>query len=290
MDNKDQIREKVSQAYARTVSSETGAGCCGPSCCGVSGVGTAGIGAVNYSAPELEGVPEDAFVHSLGCGNPLAFGRVQEGETVLDLGSGAGIDLLIAAKKVGLAGHVIGIDMTDEMIEKANRNIDSSGFQNVEVRKGLIEDLPVEDRTVDWVISNCVVNLSPEKERVFAEIFRVLKPGGRFRISDIVVEEFPAWLRDNENLYTSCVAGAISEDEYLQGLRKAGLIDVEVVERVVYDASQLRAMAKADFFNTGEETGARGQGGSQFSIEEAVLALEGKVWSAIIVGQRPEVE
>ena len=249
MDDKDQIREKVSKAYARTVAAEREAACCGPSCCGSSGVETAGIGAVNYSPAELEGVPQDASSHSLGCGNPLAFSQVKEGETVLDLGSGAGIDLLIAAKKVGPTGHVIGIDMTDEMIEKARRNIQSSGWKNVDVRKGLIEDLPVEDRTVDWVISNCVINLSPEKGRVFSEVFRVLKPGGRFRISDIVVEDFPDWLRDNENLYTSCVAGAISENEYLEGLRTAGLVDVEVSERIVYDSSQLKAMSQADFFD-----------------------------------------
>jgi SAM-dependent methyltransferase len=250
-------------------------------------VETGGIGAVNYSTNELEGVPQDASDYSLGCGNPLAFSQVREGETVLDLGSGAGIDLLIAAKKVGPNGHVIGIDMTDEMIAKANRNIASSGFRNVEVRMGLIEKLPVEDRTVDWVISNCVINLSPEKERVFAEVFRVLKPGGRFRISDIVVEGFPDWLRDNENLYASCVAGAIGEQEYLDGLRAAGLVDVEVAERIVYDSSQLGAMAQADFFDMGEEIGCCGPESSRTSLGEAVQAIEGKVWSAIITGRKP---
>jgi len=285
MDNTEQIREKVSKAYARTVSTEKEETCCAPSCCGGGGVETAGIGRVNYSPSELEGVPQDASAHSLGCGNPLAFSQVQEGETVLDLGSGAGIDLLIAAKKVGPTGHGIGIDVTDEMIEEARRNIGSSGWTNVEVRKGLIEELPVEDCAVDWVISNCVINLSPEKERVFSEIFRVLKPGGRFRISDIVVEEFPDWLRDNEALYASCVAGAISEGEYLRGLANAGLVDIEVADRIVYDSSQLQAMAKAEFFDM--EQDATCCDSETITIKDAVDALEGKVWSAIITGRKP---
>jgi SAM-dependent methyltransferase len=286
MDNNEQIREKVSKAYARTVTTEKEASCCAPFCCGGGGVETAGIGKVNYSPSELEGVPQDASAHSLGCGNPLAFSQVREGETVLDLGSGAGIDLLIAAKKVGPTGQVIGIDMTDEMIEKARQNIESSGWNNVAVRRGLIEELPVENRAVDWVISNCVINLSPEKGRVFSEIFRVLKPGGRFRISDIVVEEFPDWLRDNEALYASCVAGAISENEYLHGLESAGLVDVEVTDRIVYDSSQLQAMAKADFFDMERDAACCGSGTT--TIKDAVDALEGKVWSAIIMGRKPE--
>lgn len=289
MDNNDRIRQTVSKAYAQTVSTEKEAACCAPSCCGGGGMEAARTGSVNYSSSELEGIPEDASAHSLGCGNPLAYSQVREGETVLDLGSGAGTDLLIAAKKVGPTGHVIGVDMTDEMIEKARWNIEVSGWENVEVRKGLIEDLPVDDRSVDWVISNCVINLSPEKERVFAEIFRVLKPGGRFRISDILVEEFPDWLRNNETLYSSCIAGAISEMEYLQGLRSAGLVDVEAPERILYDSSQHLAMAKDPSSEMDQGTGYCGSEAPHIGIEDTIEALDGKVWSAVITGRKPEL-
>ena len=288
METKERIREKVSNAYARAVSSDSGGGCCGPACRGGEGEAAPGIGASNYSPSDLEGIPREASARSLGCGNPLAFGEIREGETVLDLGSGAGLDLSIAAKRVGPAGRVIGIDMTDETIRKAERNVAASGRRNVEVRKGLVEELPVEDGTIDWVISNCVVNLSPEKERVFAEIFRVLKPGGRFRISDIVVEDFPARLRDNESLYISCIAGAIGEEEYLEGLRRAGLVEVEALERARHDVSQLRFQAPADLFDTDRETGRAGRETARTSLEEAIPALEGKVYSALLVGRKPE--
>ena len=144
-----------------------------------------------YSDEEFAALPADAVVNSFGCGNPLAFSAVQPGEVVLDLGSGAGIDLLLAARKVGAAGRVIGVDMTEEMIARARANIAAAGIENAEVRQGIIEELPVEDSSVDWVISNCVINLSPEKPRVFAEIARVLKPGGTMLVSDIVAEDLP---------------------------------------------------------------------------------------------------
>jgi len=163
---------------------------------------------------------------------------------VLDLGPGAGLDLLIAARKVGPSGQVIGVDMTEEMISKAEENIKAAGVKNIEIRKGFIEELPVKSSSVDWVISNCVINLSPEKEKVFSEISRVLKPGGRMVVSDMVGENIPEWLRENKNLYSACISGVISEKEYLSGLRKAGLEKVKVSERKTYQSDELELFIK----------------------------------------------
>jgi len=240
MKKSEKIRKEVSTSYAQAVT--TGTGCCGG---GTVPQGTLAKLA-DYSHEELGTLPPEAVVSSFGCGNPLAFSGVQAGDVVLDLGSGAGIDILLAAKKVGPTGQVIGVDMTDEMIAQAQRNIAGAKLNNVEVRKGLIEELPVETATVDWVISNCVINLSPEKNRVFTEIARVLKPGGQMRVSDIVVQDLPEWVRQDQNFYNNCVAGAISEEEYLQGLRKAGLRDVEVRDRIIYDASQLLGLIASE--------------------------------------------
>jgi len=225
-------RRDVSVDYARAATN--GTGCCG-------GPVPKGVVAkiAGYTAEDFAVLPTEAVVNAFGCGNPLAFSAVQPGQVVLDLGSGAGIDLLLAAKKVGPTGRAIGVDMTDEMIAKANENIAVAGLTNVEVRKGIIEELPVEDASVDWVISNCVINLSPEKVRVFAEIARVLCPGGTMLVSDIVAEGIPGEIADNRHLYSSCLAGAVSEQAYTAGLRAAGLVDVEVVDRLVYDTSQL---------------------------------------------------
>ncbi len=263
------IRETVSRTYAKAVAS--GGGCCD------GGKAQKGVLAklAGYDARELATLPGDAVVNSFGCGNPLAFSEVRPGEMVLDLGSGAGIDLIIAAKKVGPNGRVIGIDMTDEMIERARKNIAAAGLANVEIRKGFIEELPVESASVDWVISNCVINLSPDKPRVFREIARVLKPGGRMRVSDVVARELPAAILENPSLYSSCIAGAINEDDYLAGLRSAGLVEVEVLERVVYEAAQLRALV-----------------GSELGVDDETAKLAesavGKVWSAIIVARKPQ--
>ena len=267
--NHDEVRTAVSEAYGRAISRPSSGGCCTGTVEESTLVKLAG-----YGGAELEDLPRDAAGRSFGCGDPLAFSDVKQGDTVLDLGSGAGIDLLIAAKKVGPAGRAIGIDMTDEMIAKARENIAAAGLKNAEVRKGIIEHLPVESSSVDWVISNCVINLSPEKDRVFAEINRVLKPGGRMRVSDIVVEHLPDWVRDNEAFYSACVAGAVSEQEYVEGLRAAGLEDVEVRERLVYDESQLGGLAGCTPTGAGE--GTHGSG-----------SLAGKVWSALIYGRKP---
>jgi len=273
-----EIRDEVSRAYTQAVAKvpEGRSCCCAPSSCCTTPVGVAAQQA-GYGE-ELAEVPASAASSSFGCGNPLAFSEVRPGSTVVDLGSGAGLDLLIAARKVGEEGKVIGIDMTEAMIEAARRNLEQAGAANVEVRKGLIEDLPVEDASVDWVISNCVINLSPDKEQVFREIARVLKPGGRFSISDIVAEKLPDWLREHAAAYSACIGGAISEDAYRSGLEQAGLTEVEVGERVVYDAAQLRDIVASDLEALGASTELLDAG-----IEQAA----GKVWSAKFTGQKP---
>jgi len=187
MSDSKKVRETVSETYAKAVSGPS-TGCCGPEPQKGALAKLAG-----YTEENLASIPADAAANSFGCGNPLAFSGVREGEVVLDLGSGAGIDIILAGKMVGLSGRVIGIDMTDEMIERARENIAAAGLENVDVRKGIIEDMPVEDSSVDWVISNCVINLSPEKDKVFSEIHRVLKPGGRMLVSDIVARDLPEW-------------------------------------------------------------------------------------------------
>jgi arsenite methyltransferase len=249
---KNEIHKHVSDAYAEALRrSQSGGG----SCCSSGAVTPAGV-AAKFAGYDEEFVTfREAGQSSFGCGNPLAFAGVGEGETVLDLGSGAGLDLLIAAEKVGPSGKVIGVDMTDEMIEAARTNAEKGGFANVEVRKGIIEELPVEDGSVDWVISNCVVNLSPDKERVFAEIHRVLKPGGRFSISDIVAEGLPDELRKIATVYASCIGGAISEAEYQAGLRGAGLTEVAITDRQDYDLDQTRGLFTSDASCCGVEAG-----------------------------------
>jgi arsenite methyltransferase len=279
-----EVRREVSQAYAERVTQPAAGGCCGS-----AATAKAKVAALSgYSAEELAPVPSDAAVHSFGCGNPLAMAGVRAGDVVLDLGSGAGIDLFLAAEKVGAAGRVIGVDMTDEMLAKARENIRAGGYTNVEVRKGIIEELPVENSSVDWVISNCVINLSPEKPRVFREIARVLKPGGRMLVSDIVAENLPQELLSIPALHAACVAGAISEQEYLGGLRAAGLADVEVRARLVYDPDQLVAIAED--LATAPGGGAAACGCiAQLGPEARALAetLAGKIWSARIYARKP---
>ncbi len=235
------IREEVKKNYAEAISRKNLSCCCGSgeTCCSTEAKD------IGYSEDELDNLLVDSAITTFGCGNPLAFSEVKEGDIVLDLGPGAGLDLLIAARKVGPSGQVIGVDMTEEMISKAEENIKAAGVKNVEVRKGFIEDLPVKSSSVDWVISNCVINLSPEKEKVFSEISRVLKPGGRMVVSDMVGENIPEWLRENKNLYSACISGVISEKEYLSGLRKAGLEKVKVSERRTYQSDELESFIKS---------------------------------------------
>lgn len=232
----NEIREEVSRNYTRSVSE--GKGCCGgsSSCCNSAGSG--------YSEEEILDLISDPELVSFGCGNPLSYSAVRERDTVLDLGSGAGLDLLIAARKVGPSGIVIGIDMTDEMISRARKNIARTGLDNVEVRKGIIEEIPVDSETVDWLISNCVINLSPEKERVFQEIYRVLKAGGQMLVSDVVAEDLPEWMKESSSLYSGCIAGAISEHDYIRGLKEAGLENVEVRDSSEYGIHDIRTFIR----------------------------------------------
>ena len=288
MNARETIRESVSRAYAKAVEAPAGGGCCGPDPVQKGTV----VKLAGYGRDELAALPPEAVVNSFGCGNPLAFSEVRAGDVVLDLGSGAGIDVLIAGKKVGPTGRAIGIDMTDEMIAKARQNIAAAGLDNVEVRKGIIEDLPVEPDSVDWVISNCVINLSPEKSRVFAEIARVLKPGGRMSVSDIVIQDLPESVRANQALYSSCIAGAIDEEAYLEGLRTAGLTEVEVRERLVYDETQLRGFIDSELPKTAPQAGCcSGSDGADAltaeEVKELARTMQGNVWSARIYARKP---
>lgn len=277
----DDIRDSVATAYANAVTPESTSCGCG---CTEAEARTTTKG---YTSEELTHLPEDAVRHSLGCGNPLSYVEVKDGDTVLDLGSGAGIDILLAADRVGPNGRVIGVDMTDEMIARANQNIAAAGVGNVEVRKGLIEDLPVEDQSIDWVISNCVINLSPEKDRVFAEIARVLKPGGQMLVSDIVVENLPQALRDNRFLYNGCVAGAISESQYLAGLKKAGLEDVTVKQRVLYDSQQIESAIEDELDAVQRESDQCCGPKGCVESHDVAESLVGGIWSCQFYAQKP---
>ncbi|RJO65578.1 MAG: methyltransferase domain-containing protein [Myxococcales bacterium] len=262
------------------------------SCCGPSAPAGVLAETAGYTAEDLKAIADGTKVTSFGCGNPLAFAGVREGDVVLDLGSGAGFDLLIAAQKVGRTGSVIGIDMTDAMLDRARANIRAAGLETVvEVRKGVIEELPVESASVDWVISNCVINLSPEKPRVFAEIARVLKPGGRISISDIVVQDLPDWVRENAALYSSCVGGAISEEEYLAGLRNSGLADVSVTERLVYDVGTLVGLVESELPQAQAAAscgcGCGGSGLPKEQLAQVAKEMKGKIWSAKFTGRKP---
>jgi arsenite methyltransferase len=224
----EQIREAVKNHYAGRVAGS----CCSTGCCGDSGFQLENIGATNYTPAETEGIPGEALQYSFGCGNPLAFAGVSEGETVVDIGSGAGLDAILAARAVGDSGHVFGLDMTEEMIERAWENVNQAGLSNITFLLGVAEDIPLADETADWVISNCVINLSPDKEQVFSEIYRILKPGGRVLISDIVADNLPREITDSISAWSGCIAGAISQDEYLQIIDKAGFSDVSVLDSV----------------------------------------------------------
>lgn len=223
------IHQAVQQRYGSIADQRTAvpmASCCGDDTdCGCS--------AELYDAQLLDDLPVDVTGLSLGCGDPVTIAALNPGETVLDLGSGGGIDCFLAAKQVGSSGYVIGVDMTPQMLARANANKVKLGVENVEFRKGYIEDLPVRDETIDVVMSNCVINLSPDKADVFAEVFRVLKPGGRASISDIVTEgEFSPELRADLEQWSECVSGAIDVEQYTALMRRAGFVDIEVVDKV----------------------------------------------------------
>lgn len=276
MDTKT-IRENVSQAYARALVAEDGAGCCGNQPKGRLAQ------RAGYAQEELVAIPQDAASNSFGCGNPLAFSEVREGETVLDLGCGAGIDVLLGAMKVGATGRVIGVDMTEEMIERARRNVADARLMNAEIRKGIIEELPVETGSIDWLISNCVINLSPEKPRVFKEIARVLKPGGRMMVSDVIAEGLPPEVLSDLRMYSCCVAGALSEGDYREGLRLAGLTDIMIEKTMEMDISMLDGLIESD------RVAGCGCTGHEVTSDHAALAkaCAGKVWSTQISARKP---
>jgi arsenite methyltransferase len=282
--SKNDIKDAVKSRYAKAIQGTPS--CCGPaappagSCCGPTAVEQKGtfVKIAGYDKDELSRLPADAVQNSFGCGNPLAFAGVRPGQVVLDIGSGAGIDCFLAAEKVGPAGKVIGLDMTPEMIERARQNASEAGVTNVEFRFGDAEKMPVDDASVDWVISNCVINLSPDKPAVFSEIGRILRPGGRISISDIVAQDLPEAVRQSRDAWTGCLAGAISEEAYVRGLEKAGLRDVRVPSRIVYDGSQLTGLFSSSCCGAGA-------GQDAATLAEAAT---GKVWSARFEGVKPQ--
>lgn len=241
MDLKDVVRERYAEAARRVAGGD--ASCCGGSgCCGAAPAGDDPITSNLYAATEIAQLPAEAVHASLGCGNPTALAQLAPGEIVLDLGSGGGIDVLLSAKRVGPAGKAYGLDMTDEMLALARENQRRAGVENVEFLKGEIERIPLPDQAVDVVISNCVINLSGDKDRVFAEAFRVLRPGGRLAVSDVVVRgEVPAEVRRSMELWVGCVAGALEETDYVAGLRRAGFQEISVEPTRVYDVRDARA-------------------------------------------------
>jgi arsenite methyltransferase len=225
-----------------------------------------------YDATQIAGLPEKAVAASLGCGNPTALAQLQAGETVLDLGSGGGIDVLLSAKRVGPTGKAYGLDMTDEMLALARENQARSGVTNVEFLKGAIENIPLPDNSVDVIISNCVINLSGDKDRVLSEAFRVLKPGGRFAISDVVVRgEVPPEIRKSMELWVGCIAGALEEYEYRDKLFRVGFESIDIEATRVYKSDEAR-----DFLaNAG------------LDVDKVAPLIDGKFISAFVRAQKP---
>lgn len=225
----ENIKKAVREGYAKIAKKE--GSCCAP-CCGSASMSEDISRKIGYGDEELGSVPEGANL-GLGCGNPVALASLKEGETVLDLGSGAGFDCFLAARKVGKEGKVIGVDMTPEMLDRARENARKGNYANVEFRLGEIENIPAADNSVDVVISNCVINLAPDKERVFKEAFRVLKPGGRMMISDMVLlKELPYAVKDSVEAYVGCLSGAVMKDDYLEAIKRVGFRDVRIVDEV----------------------------------------------------------
>jgi arsenite methyltransferase len=232
------VREKYGAIAESVRTASLHADCCGPAACGCGDPITSNL----YSDAETSGLPAEAVTASLGCGNPTALLPLEPGQTVLDLGSGGGIDVLLSARRVGPTGKAYGLDMTDEMLALARDNQRKAGATNVEFLKGTIESIPLPDNSVDAIISNCVINLSSDKDAVFREAFRVLKPGGRFAVSDVIVRgDVPADVRRNMELWVGCIAGALEETEYAAKLKAVGFRDVEVEPWRIYQLEDARA-------------------------------------------------
>jgi arsenite methyltransferase len=265
---KEIVREKYGQAALRVVTEGT------TSCCGTASSrgGADPITSNLYEETQTCGLPQEAVAASLGCGNPTALARLEPGETVLDLGSGGGIDVLLSARRVGPTGKAYGLDMTDEMLALARENQNKAGLDNVEFLKGEIEAIPLPDNRVDVIISNCVINLSADKDRVLAESFRVLKPGGRFAVSDVVVRgEVPSDIRRNVELWIGCVAGALEEREYRSKLAAAGFEAIEVEPTRIYKVKDAREFLA----------------GSGIDADAIAPKVDGKFMSAFIRARKP---
>jgi arsenite methyltransferase len=275
MELKEVVKERYGEA-ARRVSTGEGlpADCCSTtSCCGGSASASCDPITSNlYDENEAGQIPEQALKASLGCGNPTALATLTPGETVLDLGSGGGIDVLLSARRVGPTGKAYGLDMTDDMLTLARENQRKAGLENVEFLKGEIENIPLPNNSVDVIISNCVINLSGNKEQVLREAFRVLKPGGRFAVSDVVVRgDVPPEIRRNMELWVGCIAGAMEESEYKRKLADAGFVDIDVEPTRIYDVEDARAFLS-------------GQG---FDVDALAPQVQGKFMSAFIRATKP---
>ncbi len=272
---KETVKERYGQAALRVQSGKAGASCCAPTtCCGTSGAENDldPITSDLYDESQRSTLPSEAVEASLGCGNPTALADLHEGETVLDLGSGGGIDVLLSARRVGPSGKAYGLDMTDEMLELARTNATKAGVQNVEFLKGEIENIPLPASSVDVIISNCVINLSADKDRVFAEAFRVLKPGGRLAGSDVVVRgNVPAEIRRSVELWAGCVAGALDESDYASKLARAGFREISLEPTRIYHVDDARAFLA----------------GSGIDLEVIAPLVEGKFMSAFIRARKP---
>ena len=266
---RDLVKEKYGQAAVR-VSTGFGSACCGATACCDGAVDpiTSGL----YAADQTGLLPEDAVLASLGCGNPTALTELHPGETVLDLSSGGGIDVLLSARRVGPTGKAYGLDMTDQMLVLAEENKRKSGLENVEFLRGEIESIPLPDNSVDVIISNCVINLSADKDRVLREAFRVLKPGGRFAVSDVVTRgEVPAEVRQSMLLWVGCIAGALEDAEYVRKLAKAGFDGIDVEPTRVYNIEDARQFL----------------GGEGIDVDAIAPQVEGKFMSAFIRATKP---
>lgn len=230
----DKIRKKVREGYAKVAQREQS--CCGPAytCCGSANTADALAQSVGYTKKDIAAVPEGANL-GLGCGNPIALASLQKGEIVLDLGSGPGFDCFLAAQRVGDTGQVIGVDMTPEMVSRARENANKGSYKNVEFRLGEIEHLPVADNSVDVIISNCVINLAPDKPKVFKDAFRVLKPGGRLMISDtVLLKPLPEFILRSVTAYVGCVSGAMMKQNYINTVKEAGFREVQIVKETPF--------------------------------------------------------
>jgi arsenite methyltransferase len=257
----------IASSVARSTPSP--ATCCDPSPCGCADPITANL----YSDAQTTGLPPAAVAASLGCGNPTAMIALEPGQTVLDLGSGGGIDVLLSARRVGPTGKAYGLDMTDEMLALARENQRAAGATNVEFLRGTIEAIPLPDASVDVIISNCVINLATDKDAVLREAFRVLKPGGRFAVSDVVVRgEVPAEVRRSVELWVGCVAGALDEGDYATKLRAAGFVDVDIEPWRVYEVDGARAFLSE----------------SGIDVDRIAPQIEGRFASAFVRGRKPE--